>query len=187
MLPAPVLASPANNSNTANQRPTFNWNAAAGAVSYEFQIGTTNPPTGAVIAVTGRTYTPSTALSEQPYFWRVRAVNSSGVRSAWSAVWRVNISTPANAVPQLNQRSGPQVTLSWSSITWATGYQVDVASDRGFRAIVYRNDQLSASTLSITTPALSDGTYYWRVRPRRLDGRWGGWSNTGSGTFTIGS
>jgi hypothetical protein len=67
-------------------------------------------------------------------------------------------------------------TLTWSGVTWATGYQVQVDDDAGFGgpnidAIV------EAGTLSMPTSGLSSNIlYYWRVRARRPDGRWGAWS-----------
>jgi len=59
------------------------------------------------------------------------------------------------------------VPLSWNRNSQAVGYEVQVARNSTFTVGVINETNLSASTLSWTTPTLVDnGTYYWRVRAK---------------------
>jgi hypothetical protein len=48
------------------------------------------------------------------------------------------------------------VPLTWSRISWATGYEVQVSKTIGFQEFAYHDDMLSADTLAITTSPLID-------------------------------
>ncbi len=54
-------------------------------------------------------------------------------------------------------------TESWSSVTYATGYWVQVARDKNFLQLVY-NQTFTDSQLSVVAPLPGNGTYYWRVK-----------------------
>jgi len=85
----PTLTAPANGSTGVSTTPTFTWNAAAGATSYEIQVAS-DPAFATIVAsaagLTGTSWTPGSALTaDTVYYWRVRAVNACG--DAWSAIW----------------------------------------------------------------------------------------------------
>jgi len=80
-----------------------------------------------------------------------------------------------NAAPQRNYQTSPLITLTWSRITWARGYEVQIAKDTLFTSIVYDNNGISANTLSLNV-SLPNGIYFWHVRAKKPDGQWGGWS-----------
>lgn len=87
----------------------------------------------------------------------------------------------AAAVPTRNVFHTAQPALSWSRVTWAAGYAVEVARQPSFDSRVFETDTLGAGALSIMVGVLlADGVYFWRVRARRPDGSWGGWSATDS-------
>jgi hypothetical protein len=91
------------------------------------------------------------------------------------------IVVPTGGAPIRNYFVIRNVPLSWSGVSWATGYWVEVSKYQNFAGTVYKNDTLDASTLSITTTPLTDnGLYYWHVRAKKPDGTWGGWSITDS-------
>ncbi len=90
--------------------------------------------------------------------------------------------SPPNAIPARNVYTTATPTLRWGAVTWAAGYEVQVASDARFTQMAFTTTT-SASTLEVTTGALSEGAYYWRVRAQRSDGRWGVWS--AADTFVI--
>jgi hypothetical protein len=69
-------------------------------------------------------------------------------------------------------------TLTWSAISWAVGYQVELDDQPGFTLPTVAN--VSAATQSYTTATLSNKTYYWRVRAKKNDLEWGNWSATQS-------
>lgn len=78
-----------------------------------------------------------------------------------------SVSAPSLTSPADTAVVTSPVTLTWSSVTVPTPpatYQVQVASDSGFSSVVYASGWLTGTT--DTTPALADGTYYWRARAR---------------------
>jgi CSLREA domain-containing protein len=72
---------------------------------------------------------------------------------------------PANAAPPINYFTSNTVTLTWSALSWATGYEVQLSTTSAFSTLLCGGTlQADASTLSVTTCQLTPGTYYWRVR-----------------------
>jgi hypothetical protein len=80
-----------------------------------------------------------------------------------------------NQAPQRNYFTGGSATLTWSRVSGATGYELQVDSDANFTApyTVYETN-LSNNTLIYTLP-LADGVYFWRVRAKNGSG-FGTWS-----------
>src|SRR5262249_31581686 len=66
--------------------------------------------------------------------------------------------------------------LTWGHVSWAVGYQVEVANNMAFHHPEFRSDVLSPDALSISTSSLLNGIWYWRVHALRSDGQWGAWS-----------
>ena len=151
--------------------PDITWNAVTGATQYELEVYTTSDYSGTPIiktVVVGTSYTPSTALANANYYWRVRAVTvdsdmefySDWVQSNFtiSVVENVNLTSPANTsvVAALN------VTFTWDAVAGANSYDFELNID---------NSSFSSPTtvtttgLSTTISSLSDNhKYYWRVR-----------------------
>jgi hypothetical protein len=67
-------------------------------------------------------------------------------------------------------------TLTWSEISWALGYQIELDDEPGFTSPTREPVAVAA----FTTSTLSNGTYYWRVRAKKNDLEWGNWSATQS-------
>jgi hypothetical protein len=78
-------------------------------------------------------------------------------------------------IPLQNYFTISTPVLTWRPLSWATGYQVQIARDRQFQLIV-SDQQLDASHSSYQAPALRTGFYYWRIRGRRDATHWGTWS-----------
>lgn len=169
---------------TTDTTPRLRWEKIADAVQYQVRLNTGITPI-ILVTTTNRTdYTPATPLLFALYSWQVQAVDAAGNESGWSGVFSFNVESPTNASPLLNRAPGAQAELSWTPISWAAQYEVEVANNRSFAAntIVFEAffDPNEFSTL---TAALPDGIYYWRARAQRSDGRWGSWSTIG--TFSI--
>lgn len=93
----------------------------------------------------------------------------------------VPISPPA-ATPELNYFSDSTPTLTWSRVSWAASYEIDVADNRAFSGAAQYTVAADELSVVVDTPPLADGEFYWRVRalsPIRV----GAWSVTQ--TFTI--
>lgn len=82
-----------------------------------------------------------------------------------------------NAAPVRNYSTSDTKTLTWNRITWATNYQVQIANN-----LTFSNPSTYdvGIVLEYTTPSLTIGRYYWRVRAQRLNGTWGTWSPSDS-------
>lgn len=93
--------------------------------------------------------------------------------------------TPTLSVPIRNYFEVSSVPLSWNRVSWAVGYQVQVATDTLFKHIVWSDATLSADTLSVNTPDLGNRPYYWRVRAKTNATTWGGWSIIGAFTVQV--
>lgn len=79
-----------------------------------------------------------------------------------------------NEAPVINYYTATP-TLTWTSLTDAKGYEVQIATDGGFVNVVF-DMTAPAGANTVTPPPLANGLYYWRVRGKNTDGVWGAWS-----------
>ena len=115
------------------------------------------------------------------YFWQVRALDSSGGSSDWSPVRSLTIQSAANAAPSLNYFTTSTPTLTWGRVSQAVAYEIQVDNERSFAAPLVFSQIVDGSTFDATiTPALPDGTYFWRVRAQSANGQWRPWSTIDS-------
>lgn len=116
-LSTPTLIYPSNNSSINTNDFWFDWDDVTNAVSYEFQASqSSNVDVDGSLTdsvwhgdYTGVEPTDSTAHSvgaNGTWYWQVRAVSGSGVKSAWSEVWQMTIDTVAPEAP---------TDLSWTT------------------------------------------------------------------------
>jgi hypothetical protein len=178
----PSLLSPTNALTTVATQPTFMWGTVTGATKYEMRLGTTNPPTTGVVSANVTSYTPASPLANGTYYWSARAIDGAGNGSTWSVPFKLTIGivSPDSAVPSRNYYTTNPIRLTWGRITWATQYEVEVATDSAFANRVYQTT-VSAPTQQVS-PTLLTGAYFWRVRALG-GGVTGTWSETG--TFTV--
>lgn len=173
LLPAtPILVSPENNSANQPLFPTLVWNASANATSYTYQVSTTpvfnNIIDSGTVTNTQHIVGNGLLLQGYTYFWRVCAKNSYG-SSSWSTVWNFSTSVGPNApnlISPANSSSNISLTptLTWSAVSGALSYLVEISSGSDFIVIT---DSATTSSTQRNVPAgkLSlSNTYYWRVR-----------------------
>jgi alpha-mannosidase len=178
----PTLLKPDNDTVVPTLRPLFSWRPVAGTIYYDLQLDLVTPPAAAPIRVAGTSYTPAAPLQSAAYYWRVRSVAANGATSDWSDI-RMFI---AGGAPPRNFYQTGSPTLTWTQISWATAYEVQVSSSTSFAGTLAfsQNDiPISLSPQIQVNPPLPDGTYYWRVRAKDRSGVWRAWSTTD--TFTI--
>lgn len=146
-----------------------NWNAAAGAASYQLDVSSDNfssflsgfnskPVAGISDVVTG-------LLSNAMYQYRVRAVNAAGVTSNSNAISQLSApSVPVATSASLFGQTG--FIANWNAITEATGYKFDLATDIGFTnyATGYIDKDIPSGTNLSITGLVAGTTYYYRVR-----------------------
>lgn len=177
----PVLLAPFGMLN--NFQPVFRWSPAAGAVRYEIQIDSVNPPASAPFNVTTTTFTPLAALLPGTYYWRVMAFNADNVPAPdWSAVATVTLDPPPGTAPMLNYFTTGTIPLTWNRISWASAYEIQVDTSAAFTAPLTYTATVGADTLQVIVPGLTEGIYYWRVRAKNGSSP-GQWSRIDS--FTI--
>jgi hypothetical protein len=180
---APTLVSPVNNALTTNYRPLLDWadsSLPAGTTfdRYQLQISTANNFSTLFLNVSikgiiSSQYTPTTALKANTrYYWRVRAFNTNGHYSTWSqvrtlrsAMRRPVLLSPPNASTLLIVRP----PLSWSSISGATGYTIQVSRNSDM-SLPLVNTSVSATTYTPGINLPKAVTLYWRVRANGPNG-----------------
>lgn len=172
----PVLTSPSNGATGQSVSPTLVWGASANSTGYDVQVATDAGFASIVSAqtnITATSFVPVPALSPAiTYYWRVRGRNSGGV-SAFATAFSFSTSLPAPGIPVLSSPADGATgvvlnpTLSWSAVTYAATYRVQVATDSGFSSLVFDQTQTATSA----APSLSAGTlYYWHVRAQNATG-----------------
>lgn len=184
------LATPANGSNNINfSAINLNWTNAFGADSYEVQWDTSidfdaNPqsatPTASIQLVTD-------LLSDQTYYWRVRAIAGED-EGDWSEAWsfttnglnNFQLESPSNGA---EDQIISNTLLQWEDNLGSEVYEVEFDTSVDF-------DQASILETVNDSEFLLDNlitatTYYWRVRAGDGNG-FGDWSETWSFTTELG-
>lgn len=203
----PTLRSPSNNTCTADRTPTFDWDdtdSTAYTISYIFELDDNDDfanPDISVSGLTESTYTlPATyALSEGHYYWRVIAVDEAGNEGYGRNMLTFTVDltpsdAPAYVSPDDNCFTNDETpTLDWSEPEEDLSYQIQIDDDADFSSPVLNVTANSdptlppgnTSTMTIS-PALPEGTWYWRVQAIDCAGNMSGWSQSSSyASFTI--
>jgi hypothetical protein len=178
----PALTAPAANASNINPSVTLTlqWTALDScSKSYRVQVSVdTTDADPAHLFLNDSVQTASravTGLQEGTnYFWRVRSAGGAGV-GAYSA-WRMfhTIILPPAAPTLLSPATGDtsvpiSAILRWTTVVRADSYQVQVATDAGFAAIVYTSPYLPDTTAT-AGPLVSCTQYFWKVRAKNIGG-----------------
>ncbi len=184
---APVLTAPLNNGFTNDTTPLLDWNATTstlgGPFSYEVQVASANTFAADTIVEEGTTPAGDTDFNEiapdltpGPYFWRVRAKNSFGAYSPYSAVFKFTVDgvTPGTT-SQINLAADAvtnvvRPTFSWSAAPNAAKYNVIVNDNNDCTTTPVVDYTTPTAVLSLNLSAavmaqpLAQGDHYWCVR-----------------------
>lgn len=180
--PAPIV--PAADSAT-ELTPYFGWNAVAGADHYQFQLAADPRFNSLVVGGGGGGIqtnnvfaTIDDVLADGEYYWRVRAIGSTGAVSDWSTTRHFTKAWTTAPEPLSPTDAGtityPDVlTLKWTKIPGAWRYRVVIATDPGLASIVAEASSADNtqdrdwSEAQHYTPVvkLPPGRYYWAVTP----------------------
>ncbi len=128
---APTLLTPANGASNVGITPSFTWNAAAGGVTYTFELATDAAFTELVDSASGLTEgsysTDVTLAASTTYYWRVRSENPCGT-GAFGATFSFttgNIVTETFVSTDVPKAIGPNSgTITVSSLTIAAQGEV---------------------------------------------------------------
>ncbi len=146
------------------------WAAVTGATGYELWRSTSRTGTYTrIYAGTARTFTNNYLKAGTPYYYKVRAYKTVGTVKYYGVYGAVRIGVPLAkpAVPAIVVSSPTSVTVSWTAVSGATGYELwRATSAAGTYARVYRGTAQTFRNLSLGT-----GTaYYYKVRAYKLVG-----------------
>lgn len=198
-LDAVTLTSPADDA--VVQDVVLDWERLPGAAYYELQVSTDDNFSASTVIddrtgskkIYGTTYSPTVTYDNNTYYWRVRAVDTSGNPSAWSDVtdlrsfvrsWSGPSFTPDLLAPADGATfSSPRFFLQWTPVRHAAMYEVQMGTDPNFSPnsfwycrvagttytpLAFHIDTVYGSKTRIIDkdclPA-SGTKYYWRVRP----------------------
>lgn len=194
----PTLSLPANNALITDFTPLFDWSnsklpAPLGSTTfshYQIQADDNSDFSSPVLDqtttagdITDSDFTPSVDLpSNSKLYWRVRAYNTLGHYSGWSAVryYRSAMLPPSLLSPSNGNGVGTlRPVFDWADISGATNYTIQVSASPIFSSLL-----VNAATVSSTyTPIknlTSNKTFYWRVRANGPNG-----PSAWSATFTF--
>ena len=182
-LPGPVLLTPADNAvlDFPADPPLLSWMPLAGAAKYTVQIDDAADFVGATSYTTTN---PSLALTApqpagQPYFWRVQGVTKDGIVTAWSQTRSYStgpIGAPVLSYPADGTTTSiDDVVLTWNPVAGAVTYHVQVSPNIDFTNNTYDVEGVKSTRWSPATTLLN-GSYYWRVQARDVQGAYGAWS-----------
>ena len=171
--------SPGYDEKLTTSKVRFDWSDLPNATSYKIQLSIDPTFNSKILSL--RTYSSDYAYDSflkpsKTYYWRIRP-KFGDINGSWSDTYRFTSMDPLTA-PTLNT-PGPKevmtsndVTFTWSPVTNAAKYQIQVARDLAFTNVVakLKTDQC---TQTIT---LSNGMYFWRVRAIDASGGKGPWS-----------
>jgi hypothetical protein len=177
---APTPTAPADGATVSSFE--LQWNPVPGAQSYDVQVTrqqfnftsgqlVVNSPTASTAYVPDLAETQSHGIGAGQYWWRVRPV-INGVLGTWSPVDTLTLQAPPSttAVPTLSSDTVASTTaltpiLSWTPVTGAAVYRVDIATDSQFNNVVFSD--LTTNTAWAMRSPLPDNQvntgYYWRV------------------------
>jgi hypothetical protein len=147
------------------------WQAVTGATSYSlaYSTSTTDPWTN-IYNITNAYYSfTSDLLSDQTYYWQVRAVVASTPKdsSIFSKRWSFSTSTgiPIHISPA-NSSVGLVLTptLDWSDVTGAVSYTLQYSTTYDFSSGTTTITRLTNSAYTFPSNLSTLTWYYWRVK-----------------------
>jgi hypothetical protein len=189
----PVLSSPANNATGVAVNQTLTWSAVTGTVTYRVQVSTASDfSTGIVVddsTLTAVTKALSSLTNSTLYFWRVNAKNAGGT-SAWSTAFSFTTIVAVSGVPvntnPANSATGVAVnpTLTWSAVTGAITYRVQVSTASDFSTGIVADDSTLTTASKALTSLQNSTQYFWRVNAKNAGGT-SAWSTASSFTTIV--
>jgi hypothetical protein len=187
----PTLVAPADGATGQQLSLALTWNTAAGAATYSVQVAADSNFASTIAQdslIADTTQIIGGLLNNTTYYWRVVSKNAVGT-SGWSGrrsftTFAATLSTPTLASPQ-NGASGVSIpsTLTWSTVTNATTYEVQISGAQDFSTVFIDDATLTSGSKS-ASGLLYSTTYYWRVRAKSLSGT-SNWTDPWSFTTVV--
>jgi hypothetical protein len=164
---------------------TANWNAYAGATSYQLDVSTNTSFTTFVDGFNGlnvgnvNTYVVTGLAGSTAYYYRVRAISSCGISNVSNRITLLVIPPPT--VVSATSGECNQFTANWTASINATSYIIDVATTSGFTTGTYLTGYTALNVGNVTTITVAGVTVYpvyYRIRGVGLCGTSGNSTTT---------
>ncbi|MDR3665766.1 MAG: FISUMP domain-containing protein [Ignavibacteriaceae bacterium] len=172
----PNLISPINNSTGVHVSPVLSWSSSSGATSYNLIVSSDSGFTTIITTqskINDTSYQVSSLNNSTTYYWKVSATNSNG-NSDWSFTWKFTTGLAPTAPTLISPENNftpafMPVTFSWSPVTAATSYTLQLSTDISFNNIEYNLDSISTTSqkIAILKPITQ---YFWRVSANNIYG-----------------
>lgn len=166
------------------------WNPSGGATSYHLQISKQSNFSKLIFnsATSGQTITGASwkysglANDGSKYYWRIRAVNSSG-GSSWVERSFYNSGppppTPTLSNPIPNEFVNMTTTIfAWSQPAGAVKYHLQVSKNSNFSSFVVNENNYPTHQFIKSDLPKDGSTFYWRVMSLNAAGVGANWSET---------
>ena len=173
VLATPVNATPGNTSSALYTSPvTFNWTHAGNYANVDFLItaGTDAAVTQNTVSttVTGALTTTLAIPNAGTYYWKVQAtVNDGGAanntETTTSTITSFTQTLPTPTLTPLVGNQNLDVTLSWSAISGANQYTLEVNTNNTFTGTSIYNSTVGNIATKAPGNLSDNSTYYWRV------------------------
>jgi hypothetical protein len=184
---APSLKSPADGATNQPVALTLLWGKISIAATYYVQVASDS--NFATIFASDSTLTDTSksltgCANGATYYWRVRAKNQVG-SSPWSgrrsfAVVVASAGAPVLTSPGASATGIPvTTTLTWSAVSGALTYHVQVSTASSFATTIVDDSTLSVAS-ELVGPLTNGTQYFWRVNAKNA----GGTSAWTTGNFT---
>ncbi len=177
IVSTPTIISPTNAAGNQPTIGTLRWNSVSGSTAYHVQIATSLSFVTMVLndsTLLDSTSTYGGLTNSTMYYWRVRSANGDGWGNFSSGTSFttiiVNPTVPALQIPldaDVNQSITP--TLSWSAISGATSYRLQVSTDSLFSTFTV-NDSSSTVAFKAIGSLKNFQKYFWRVSSKNIGG-----------------
>lgn len=188
-----TLGAPSNGGVVADP-PLLTWASVPGIARYDVELsqdgsfgpsGTRTATLFGLGAIPGVMSDGETRLGDGTWSWRARAVDGGGKGQTWSAVgsFTLNSPRPVQKLPSDGAAVVYSPLITWSPVSGACGYEVQVARDQGFVSGGGPVEPLATAQTAIVPPAAlitTPGIHYWRVRADYCGEVKGQWSPTRS-------
>jgi hypothetical protein len=187
----PTLVLPQDYAVDIDLMPLLKWNKSARADIYILQLSSNNVFSDLIVSdssLTDTTFSLTSDLNfDTPYFWRIRAVNNTGM-SNWSAVRTFRTIKDKPDIPDIvypadGDKNVPiNPVFTWNVSSRAERFYIQVAHDASFTNNIYDNIVVSDTSYQGVVDLQKQSVYWWRVKASNTAGE-SDWSPSSS--FTI--
>ena len=169
--------------------PTFSWEKAFLAESYDLQISKNEDFIFTDVEITDidtTNYTLTQKLDHHTYYhWRIRATNSD-TTGPWSNIseFTTIIEKPApvrlKAPDSGKKNASTQPVFAWTTANRAEEYFLQIAADEDFESVMFDTTVVATdSSLAMSRPLPQKQQVYWRMRAQNMGGE-SAWSDAWS-------